>query len=382
MVKDMYSNNWKHKMKVLVLSCSTGGGHNACGHYIENEFKENNIECDFVDYFNILGPKAKEYSEKIYLDTTKGNGKVFKVAYKLGEAYSKTRITSPVYGFNKLMKNKVYSFIKENNYDLVITPHLFPAMAITALKEEGKDIKLINVATDYHAIPFLEETKPDYFVIPHISLQEEFLKKGFKQEILLTYGICVSSLFCKVKNNLSLPQDKNIILITSGSMGFGKMEDIVKAILNNIPNTYVVALCGSNKKLYLELKEINSENLLVKGFVTNINEYISASTIVLTKPGGLTSTEVGVIRKPMIHLMPIPGVENYNANFFEKNGLSLISNNIEEVISNTEKLLKDEKLQKEMIKNQAEFINRNSANDLVQFVINNANAIYKSQKMC
>lgn len=382
MVKDMYSNNWKHKMKVLVLSCSTGGGHNACGHYIENEFKENNIECDFVDYFNILGPKAKEYSEKIYLDTTKGNGKVFKVAYKLGEAYSKTRITSPVYGFNKLMKNKVYSFIKENNYDLVITPHLFPAMAITALKEEGKDIKLINVATDYHAIPFLEETKPDYFVIPHISLQEEFLKKGFKQEILLPYGICVSSLFCKVKNNLSLPQDKNIILITSGSMGFGKMKDIVKAILNNIPNTYVVALCGSNKKLYLELKEINSENLLVKGFVTNINEYISSSTIVLTKPGGLTSTEVGVIRKPMIHLMPIPGVENYNANFFEKNGLSLISNNIEEVISNTEKLLKDEKLQKEMIKNQAEFINRNSANDLVQFVINNANAIYKSQKMC
>ena len=374
MVKDMYSNNWKHKMKVLVLSCSTGGGHNACGHYIENEFKENNIECDFVDYFNILGPKAKEYSEKIYLDTTKGNGKVFKVAYKLGEAYSKTRITSPVYGFNKLMKNKVYSFIKENNYDLVITPHLFPAMAITALKEEGKDIKLINVATDYHAIPFLEETKPDYFVIPHISLQEEFLKKGFKQEILLPYGICVSSLFCKVKNNLSLPQDKNIILITSGSMGFGKMEDIVKAILNNIPNTYVVALCGSNKKLYLELKEINSENLLVKGFVTNINEYISSSTIVLTKPGGLTSTEVGVIRKPMIHLMPIPGVENYNANFFEKNGLSLISNNIEEVISNTEKLLKDEKLQKEMIKNQAEFINRNSANDLVQFVINNASS--------
>ena len=362
-------------MKILVLSCSTGGGHNACGHYIENEFKENNIECDFVDYFNILGSKAKEYSEKIYLDTTKGNGKVCKVAYKLGEPYSKTKITSPVYGFNKLMKNKVYSFIKENNYDLVITPHLFPAMAITALKEEGKDIKLINVATDYHAIPFWEETKPDYFVIPHISLQEEFLKKGFKKEILLPYGICVSSAFSKVQNNLALQKDKDIILITSGSMGFGKMKDIVKAILDNIQNAYVIALCGSNKKLYSELSElknVNNNNLLVKGFVNNINEYISASTIVLTKPGGLTSTEVGVIRKPMIHLMPIPGVENYNANFFEKNGLSLISNNIEEVISNTKKLLKDEKMQKGMIEKQAEFINRNSAKDLVKFVVRKA----------
>ena len=62
---------------------------------------------------------------------------------------------------------------------------------------------------------------------------------------------------------------------------------------------------------------------MVKGFVNNINEYIGASTIALTKPGGLTSTEVGVIRKPMIHIMPIPGVENYNADFFRKTDLVL-----------------------------------------------------------
>ena len=95
-------------MKILVLSCSTGGGHNACGHYIEKEFKENHIQCDFVDYFNILGPNAKELSEKIYLDSTKNNGSIFKLAYKLGEAYSKTGIASPVYGLNKLVKNKLY----------------------------------------------------------------------------------------------------------------------------------------------------------------------------------------------------------------------------------------------------------------------------------
>lgn len=356
-------------MKILVLSCSTGGGHDACGHYIEKEFKENNIECDFVDYFDILGPKAKERSEKIYLDTTKGNGGMFKIAYKLGEAYSKTGITSPVYSFNKLMKNKIKLFIDKHNYDLVICPHLFPSMAITALKEEGKDIKLINVATDYHAIPFWEETKPDYFVIPHKSLQDEFIKKGFNEDRLLDFGISVSSAFSRVENNLDLPKDKDLILVTSGSMGFGKMKDIVKNILESIPNTYVVAICGNNKKLHSNLKEIESENLLVLGYVNNINEYISASTIVLTKPGGLTSTEVGVIRKPMIHIMPIPGVENYNAEFFRKNGLSLVSNNMDEVIENTSKLLKDKDLQKNMMNNQSKFINRNSAKDLVDFVI-------------
>ena len=242
-------------------------------------------------------------------------------------------------------------------------------MAITTLKNDGKDIKLINVATDYHAVPFWEETKPDYFVIPHSSLKREFIEKGFKEEILLDFGISVSSSFSKVKNNLNLPTNKDIVLITSGSMGFGKMKDIVKSLLDNIPNIYVVAICGNNQTLYSALKELNNKNLLVKGFIDNINEYIAASAIVLTKPGGLTSTEVATLRKPMIHIMPIPGVENYNARFFEKNGLSLVSNSIEEVLTNTNKLLKDKNLQKSMIENQAKIINKNSANDLVNFVL-------------
>ena len=356
-------------MKILVLSCSTGGGHNACGHYIEQEFKANNVECDFVDYFDILGPKAKERSEKIYLDTTRGNGNIFKLAYKLGEAYSKTGITSPVYALNKLGKDKLYAYIENNNYDLVISSHLFPAMAVTTLKKEGKNIKLINVATDYHAVPFWEETNPDYFVIPHATLKEEFVKKGFKEEILLDFGISVSSAFHEIKNNLDLPSDKNKVLIASGSMGFGKMKDIVMALLENVPNIYVIALCGNNKGLFCELEKMNNPNLIVRGYVNNINEYIATSTIVLTKPGGLTSTEVGVIRKPLIHIMPIPGVENYNAEFFKKNGLSLVSNNVEEVVRNTKELLNDKDMQKVMVENQSKIINRNSAKDLVDFVL-------------
>ena len=366
-------------MKVLVLSCSTGGGHNACGHYIEKEFRENNVICDFVDYFDILGPKAKERVEKIYLDTTKYNGNIFKLAYKLGEIYSKTGNPSPVYSLNKLGKNKLYSYIKENNYDLVISPHLFPAMAVTTLKKEGKNIKLINVATDYHAIPFWEETNPDYFVIPHSTLEKEFVKKGFPKEILLDFGISVSSSFHKIENNLNLPTNMDIVLITSGSMGFGKMKEIVKSLLSYIPNIYIVALCGNNKELYNELKKLDAPNLLVKGYINNINEYIAASTIVLTKPGGLTSTEVGTIRKPLIHIMPIPGVENYNAKFFHKNGLSLVSNNVEEVKMNTAKLLKDKNMQERMIENQSKIINRNSAKDLVKFVLNESKIFKKIQ---
>ena len=65
-------------MKVLVLSCSTGGGHNACAHYITEEFKAHKIACDYVNYLELIGDKTAKIVEKLYLDSTKGKGNVFK----------------------------------------------------------------------------------------------------------------------------------------------------------------------------------------------------------------------------------------------------------------------------------------------------------------
>ena len=41
-------------MKVLVLSCSTGGGHNACAKYIMEELKDNHIDCLFKDFYELV----------------------------------------------------------------------------------------------------------------------------------------------------------------------------------------------------------------------------------------------------------------------------------------------------------------------------------------
>ena len=98
-------------MKILILSCSTGGGHNSCARYIEEELKENNIECEFKDFFDIVNPKAKELSSKIYLASLKGNGKVFKGLYSIGDLYSDSRLTSPVYLDNKLHANSLLKYI-------------------------------------------------------------------------------------------------------------------------------------------------------------------------------------------------------------------------------------------------------------------------------
>lgn len=146
-------------MKVLILSCSTGGGHNSCAKYVLEELKDNNIESDFYDFYDIVNKKGKDLSSKIYLMSLNNDGLLFKEAYKMAELYSKTGITSPVYLMNKTHKNKLYEFIKENHYDLVVTTHLFPALTLTAINEDKTldKINFLMVATDYEPCPFIEE---------------------------------------------------------------------------------------------------------------------------------------------------------------------------------------------------------------------------------
>lgn len=358
-------------MKVLILSCSTGGGHNACARYILDELKENNIEGVYKDFYDIINEKAKELSSKMYLSSLAGNGEIFKNIYKLGELYSKTKIKSPVYLFNKMHRHKLYKYIVDNEFDMVVTTHLFPALTLTAINKDNfkKKIKFIAIATDYEPCPFFEESLPNYLVMQK-GLEERFIKKGISKDILANTGIPVSSSFIKsaksIKDKYNITNEK-VILVMLGSMGFGKINEIVDEILA-IDNVKVMVVCGTNQKLYSELEKINNPKLIPLGFVNNINDLIYSADVVLSKPGGLSSTEIASFRKPLLHIFPIPGIETYNTMFFENRGLSLKCETKEEIIDNLKKVLNDKTLQENMVKNQEKWINQNSAKDLIELM--------------
>ena len=298
------------------------------------------------------------------------NGKIFEGVYKAGELVRKSKIKSPVYLANKLHKNTLLKYIEDNHFDLVITTHIFPALTLTAINKPVKKIKFILVATDYECCPFMEETKPDYLVIQK-KTEEKFISRGINKDILVPTGIPVSTTFVdsakNIKTELNIKNER-VLLIMLGSMGFGKITNILHDILL-LPNVKVLVVCGTNKKLYEELLLIDNPNLIPLGFVSNINDLIYSSDIVLSKPGGLSSTEIASLRKPLLHIFPIPGIETYNTTFFANRTMSLKCTTPEEIITNINKLLTDSSLCQEMIENQEKYINASSAKDLVELII-------------
>ena len=184
---------------------------------------------------------------------------------------------------------------------------------------------------------------------------------------MLPIGIPVASSFFDINKDIDLPHDKKRVLLTSGSMGFGEMKECVDAILDNI-DCYLIVVCGSNKELKNELDKINNDKLYVLGFINNMNQYMKSSDVIIAKPGGLTSTEITMMRKPFVIMMPIPGVENYNAKFFSDNGMGLYASDVNEVVLCTKRILENKKLENNIILNQKKYINDKSASDLVQYV--------------
>ena len=361
--------------KVLILSCGTGGGHNSAAKAVKQALNAKNIQADFKEYLEITRPNLKDTVNNLYINSTNNEGKVFKHVYNLGKLYQKTRLKSPIYTLNKLNGNKLYYYIENNFYNYVVTTHLFAAQALTAIKKEH-DIHFIAIATDYVSIPFWEETNPDYFIIPSKKLKEDFMKKGIKEEKLIPLGIPVE-LECskdykieEVRKELNLNTDERYVLILTGSMGFGNILELIEDLIKNINNTNFIISCGSNKKLLENIQNqyIGNERIIALPYTNKLNLYIKSADIVLTKPGGLTTTEIATIGKPFIHTMPIPGCENYNANFFQSLNMSLKCDTKEDVIKNTKILLNDKALQKKMVENQRKYINKNASMAIADFI--------------
>ncbi len=363
--------------KVLILSCGTGGGHNSSAKAIQEKLQDKNIKADFFEYLDIINPKIGKKVNKLYIKSTLGKGKIFKGVYNLGEMYQKTKLKSPVYVLNSLCKESLYKFILNNNYDYVVVTHLFPALALTEIKKEH-NIKFIEIATDYVCIPFWEESNPDYIIIPHKDLERDFIEKGISKEKILPLGIPVFKQFTNThskeecKKALNLDVNKKYILMLNGSMGFGKVLQTVDKLIKEISDINLIVSCGTNKKLKNSLtrKYKNNDRVIALEYTTELYKYMASSDIVLTKPGGLTSTEVSTFRKPFIHTMPIPGCENYNADFFSSRQMCIKCNDIKETVKQTKMLLENKDLQEKMIEKQKEFIDVEACEKICNFIIN------------
>ena len=374
-------------MKILILSCNTGGGHNSAAKAIKEVFDQKGHTCDIMDVLAFGGQKASDLVCDAYIEIVKKTpqlfGKIYEMGNKMGQiSQENSKLRSPVYYINKLYADALADFIKQNEYNAVVCVHIFAAEAMTNLRKHARvSIPFYFVATDYYCSPMLEETMPDKIFTAHKDSTFTFLDHGISPELLLATGIPVSQKFLTKKDKalvraqLGLSNTDEVFLLMSGSMGFGDLIDTTKYIFDHgNENTRVIAITGHNEDLYknLESEFKGEKRLILVGFTDQVSDYMDASDVLLTKPGGLSSTEALAKGIAIIHTAPIPGCESENVQFFTEHHLSLCAHEAADAGRLAVELMSDPFMREQILAAQDHFRCQNSAGKIVEFIERNS----------
>ncbi len=370
-------------MKVIVLSCNTGEGHNTAGNAIIEGMHARGVEADMVNALALMGVKRSKLICGTYIKMVRKIPALFGFIYNLALLTSTHRFKSVLYYVNKPSQDKLYDYIVQNDYDTVVLPHLFPAETITSIHKNKAitNFKCYAIATDYTCIPFWEDLEMDGIVIGHKSQLGEMIERGLDPKLLAPLGIPVSAKFAKAydkaetRAKLGLGGTELIYLIMTGSMGFGNVNAILTPLLAACgEKDKILVLGGRNEKLKKSLREkyAGERKIDIIDFTTEVEQYMAACDVLFTKPGGLSTSEAATMGVPLIHTKPIPGVESRNAKFFSSLGMSIYEKNVPAMVRKAVALAHDEDAKREMIRRQHENINPNAAGDICDYIIRSA----------
>ena len=339
--------------KILIFYGSYGGGHLSAAKsirdYIEKNYSDSQVELvDCVEYVNKLFNKL---TTKAYKDFSKNARWIWKHLYYDSESGSLSRICNTI---NRLMAIKLNRLIQEFQPDLIISTHPFSSQMCAILKEKGKlNCKVATILTDYasHNQWLVKSEFIDYYFVAQQGMVDDLVSRGVNKDKIHVTGIPLSSGFLqsynkqKILEDYGLTSDKNTILFfAGGEFGFGKDKTFnrLKAIIDNLPNLQVVAVAGRNEKMKERFDELvkttrTESNVKILSFTNQVPELMSVSDLVITKPGGLTTTESLASGLPLIIIDPLPGQEEENAEFIENSGAGIWvkdSDNIETILLN------------------------------------------------
>lgn len=363
-------------MKILILSVKTGMGHHQTGLALKNEFEKNGAACVMLDAFENVNTVLSETISKGYLFSTKLTPKMYGRIYTMAEKKQSTDPGVLQKTLSGLLSSKLMKFINTYEPDAIICTHIFAAQVISSLKQKGKiNCLTLGIITDFTIHPFWEETCLDYYVTASRMLNFQLEKKGISQKRALPVGIPIHPKFSKTMpkqdaRRLLGIDDGPTVLVIMGSMGYGNiMKQLV--MLDNMPGDFqILCVCGNNKRLYaLVSKRTWKKNMRVYGYVDNVDIMMDASDVIVTKPGGLTTSEFLAKGLPAIVLDPIPGQEDRNVEFLLNNGLAIkVSKTFPIDEAMYQLLLHDWHMK--MLSDAARFMGKpNAAQDICSFVI-------------
>jgi len=368
-----------HK-KVLLMYITSSSGHYRASLAIENALKtlSPGITTMNINGFAYTNPILEKLINRTYMSVIKNNPEVWEYLY------DNPKVLKSVQGLRNAIHRSNSKKLKvliqdEFKPDAVVCTQAFPCgMAADYKKYLGLDLPLFGVLTDHAPHSYWIFDNVDYYIVPSEAGRNHFMRNGVDGAKIRVFGIPIDQRFSinygkeEVCKKLGLDSRKRTVLIMGGSQGLGPVEKMLDALERVDFDFQIIAVCGINKRLQKTLTKRAKKykkKIFVFGMVENVYELLEASDLIITKPGGLTTSEALAKNLPMIIIHPIPGQETKNTDFLLQQGVALRAEDGDDVAVLVQELFSNS-LKLDEMRKKADLIKKpNSAMDTAQLIL-------------
>jgi processive 1,2-diacylglycerol beta-glucosyltransferase len=332
----------KHEPRILVLSAAVGAGHLRAAQAVELALRERlpGATVRNVDVLELTNAAFRRLYGKAYLDLVNRAPHVLGYFYDLLDKprrpnSKRDRLRLAI---EKLNLGRFIRFLEEEPWDLAINTHFLPAEIIAALRRQG-DLNLpqVTVTTDFETHRLWVNQPCDHYFTATEEGARYLHSWGVPPADTTVTGIPIHPVFSRPKDKAAcrarhgIAGERPVILQLAGGFGVGPIAKLYQTLLGLEKPIDLVVVAGRNEAVRAELAAIAApprHRTQVLGFTDQIDELMAAADLVVSKPGGLTTSEVLARGAVLVIVNPIPGQESRNSDFLLEHGAAIKANNL------------------------------------------------------
>ena len=332
------------KKKILIVSMTVGSGHVRAGRALA-EYAHTylpKILVEHLDAADIASPLARLFNQRMYEIAVQNFPELWGRAYKAFDRNTAAKALQQLAQLQAPFCKRLVRYIIAKQPAGIIFTYVGMAQLLAPMcRKRLKGAKLAMVVTDYHGHSLYNIPSIDQYFVADQFVKDGLAQAGVNRQKIEITGMPVNPLFyarhsvkdLKAKYGLSVRQPA--VLLMPNFLPRDEVEPTIAGLINLKPRINLIIITSGNKELYYQINSSplgSCDNLMLINWTDAMDEFMRIADAIISKPGGMTVSECISLGKPLIIINPIPGQEECNAQFIERNQLGIIANNRQEII--------------------------------------------------
>ncbi|MDD5565693.1 MAG: glycosyltransferase [Candidatus Omnitrophica bacterium] len=372
------------RKRILLMYITEISGHHSATLAIEQAIKKLSADTEILNIngFNYTNPIAEKIVGRLYMTVIKRTPKVWDYLYDNPSILK--RIKRIKDAIHRLNSPKFHSLFHDFKPDIVACSQAYPCGMVADYKKTYRcNTPLVAILTDFVPHSYWIYDTINYYVSPSDEVTRRLAEKGIPLDKIKTFGIPFDPKFNEPVDKKIAAARHNLkphygtLLIMGGGHGLGPIEKILKSLDRVQGDFQEIVVTGSNRKLYHSLKKKikrYKKHIALLGYANNINELMSIADVIITKPGGITTSEAMAKQLPMIIVNPLPGQEASNTVYLTEKGAAIEVDNPAEISFIVENLLNDPGQLRCLREAAAGIAKPNASMDIARFLLDSASS--------